>query len=319
MRRKFVLRRLGVWVFGEKSVSLCRKFRFMSLKNRIHTTLLLLSMALLAACGGGSKAAHEAEDETIWVSILPLKGVVEAIMGEGAQVNVLVPAGASPESFEPTARQVVELGRAPLVLGVGLLDFEQSLLKKLGEEREIVRLAEGIELIAGSCSCGHHHHHAHGIDPHVWASPRELQLLARNAYEAIQAAWPDSTHYRTNYEALAARIESLDKQCGEQLQQAGIKEFMIYHPALTYYARAYGLEQLAIEHEGKEPSAKRIAELIDRGRQSGCRNILYQSQFPASSVEIIARDLGGRAVAFDPLAEDILAETERLTNLLTNP
>ena len=291
-------------------------------KKILHTTLLLLIATLATACGGGRKSAQETQREEIWVSILPLKGIVSAIVGEEYPVWVLVPAGASPESFEPSARQLAEIGRARLVLGVGLLDFEQNLLEKLGEQRPIINLSEGISLETGSCSCthaGHSHHHAHGIDPHVWTSPRELKLLARNAYRAIRAAYPHSLHYATRYEALAARTEALDKQCGDQLLRAGVREFMIYHPALSYYARAYGITQRAIEHEGKEPSARRIAELIDEGRRMGCRNILYQSQFPASSVEIIAADLGGSALAFDPLSEDILSEIERVTSLIANP
>lgn len=298
------------------------RYRIKNFAHRLlFAQLLMLIVASLTACGARRVTENESSEQAIWVSILPLKGVVQAIVGEHYPIRVLVPAGASPESFEPTARQVVELERAPLILGVGLLDFEQNLLNKLGEQRKIENLSLGIEVEAGSCSCGHHHHHghhAHGIDPHVWASPRELRIIARNAYEAIQAAYPDSVAYRTRYEALDKRIEELDKACAKQLQEAGVKEFMIYHPALTYYARAYSIEQLSIEHEGKEPSAKRIAELIDRGRRNGCRNILYQSQFPASSVEIIARDLGGQAIAFDPLSEDILTELERITDLITN-
>lgn len=283
------------------------------------TTLLLAVALLFGGCGGGKKGAQQADKDEIWVSILPLKGVVEAIVGEGYPIRVLVPAGASPESFEPSARQLVELEQASLILGIGLLDFEQNLLHKLGQEREVTPLSEGVELIAGSCACTHHgHHHAHGIDPHIWSSPRELQLVARNAHRAIMAAYPDSLHYTANYEALVARIEALDQAVGRQITESNTREFMIYHPALSYYARAYGITQLAIEHEGKEPSAKRIAELIDHGRKSGCRNILYQSQFPASSVEIIARDLGGEAISFDPLAEDILTEIERVTQLITS-
>lgn len=289
------------------------------IRGLLAPLFILLITALPTACGSKSTPKEDSSEE-IWVSILPLRGIVEAIVGEEHPVKVLVPSGASPETFEPTARQMVALNRARLVLGIGLLDFEQNLLQKLGEQREIENLSEGIEVVAGSCSCTHgHHHHAHGIDPHVWTSPRELKTLARNAYKAIHATYPDSTHYTTNYEALAARIEALDRAVAEQLKESRTREFMIYHPALTYYARAYGIEQRAIEHEGKEPSARRMAELIDEGRRTGCRNILYQSQFPASSVEIIARDLGGEAIPFDPLAEDILSEIERITRLIANP
>lgn len=278
---------------------------------------LLLTATLLSACGGRISSKQNNENQTIYVTILPLKGLVEAIVGPMVEVKVLVPAGASPETFEPTPRQLVELAEAKLVIGVGLIDFEQSLLRKLQEERPVVHLAEGVTVMAGSCShCHNGHTHAHGIDPHIWTSPRELKILTANLFEALQATWPDSTAIRTRCEELILRLDSLDRATAQALQEAEVESFMIYHPAMSYYARAYGIEQVAIEHEGKEPSAKRLAELIEQGRNQGVRHIFYQSQFPASSVEVLARDLGGEAVAFDPLKEDIIGEIGRFTTQL---
>nr|MBE6192221.1 metal ion ABC transporter substrate-binding protein [Rikenellaceae bacterium] len=94
---------------------------------------------------------------------------------------------------------------------------------------------------------------------------------------------------------------------------------IVYHPALTYYARDYGLQQLSIEQDGKEPSARQLAELIRQARSSGIRTILYQQQFPSSSVEVIASDIEGQAIAFDPLAEDIIHTIDHITSLITKP
>ena len=276
--------------------------------------LYIIGIAFITGCTETKKS----ESKSIYVSILPLKGIVEQIVGEDYPIHVLVPAGASPESFEPTARQLIELSDADIVMGVGALDFEKSMLERLGEEREIVNLSKGIEFIAGSCSHSHcnHEHHAHGIDPHIWTSPRELKTIARNAFNAIERLHPDSTHYRVNFDSLITRIEECDSSIMAQLSLNSVKSFYIYHPAMSYYARAYNIEQVAIEHEGKEPSVRRIGELISRGREEGIRNIFYQSQFPASSVEIIAKDLNGNAISFKPLEEDIIAEIKRFTNLL---
>ncbi len=278
---------------------------------------IALTITLLVGCNRAHRSNQETENQTIYVSILPLKGLVEAIAGPEAEVKVLVPPGASPETFEPTPRQLVELAEARMVVGIGLIDFEQNLLRKLQEERPVVHLSKGISLLAGKCT-HHHETHAHGLDPHVWTSPRELKILAANLYEALQASWPDSLHYRSRCEALVSRLDSIDRATARTLQAHNIKSFLIYHPAMTYYARAYGIKQIAIEHEGKEPSAKRLRELIESGRESGTRHIFYQSQFPATSVEVLAEDLGGEAVAIDPLKEDIIGEIERFTALLCN-
>ncbi|MEG1611657.1 MAG: zinc ABC transporter substrate-binding protein [Alistipes sp.] len=280
---------------------------------KIASVFTFLTLTLLLSCTPQQKV----DNKTLYVSILPLRTLVSQIVGEDFNIEVLVPAGASPETFEPTAKQFIGLNEAQLVFNVGLIDFENNLLSKVADTAKVVNLSHGIDLIAGSCShCVDGKHHAHGIDPHVWTSPRELQIMATNAYNAIQHTWPDSTQYGRNYEALMARLQTLDTSIAERITAAQIKYFIIYHPALTYYARAYGLEQLAIENEGKEPSAKRLSQIINRARRDGVHRIFYQKQFPASTVEIIARDIDANYVEIDPLHEDIIANIQNITDLI---
>ena len=93
--------------------------------------------------------------------------------------------------------------------------------------------------------------------------------------------------------------------------------FMIYHPALTYLARDYGLTQIAIENEGKEPSAKHLAHIIKQAENEGLKHIFYQSEFPASSVEIICKDINATAVEINPLEEDIFTNIRHIVTLIT--
>lgn len=278
-------------------------------------TLLLLGLVLLLGCQTTQKSRPE---ETIYVTIAPLKGLVEKIVGPNYPIEVLVPAGSSPESYEPTARQIADLKRAPLILTIGWLDFEKNLLRDFKGSDRVVKLSRGIRPIVGSCS--HHasqgqHHHI-GYDPHIWTSPRELQKISERTFKAIQKLHPDSSCYTISYMKLRSQITALDRLAEQQIARSGVKSFLIYHPAFTYYARAYGIEQVAIEHEGKEPSARRLSEIIEAGRAEGVRHIFYQSQYPASTVETIASDLGAEAVAVNPLNEDITREILRFTNLL---
>ena len=91
--------------------------------------------------------------------------------------------------------------------------------------------------------------------------------MAANAYDALRTSFPDSVRYTENYEKLLVRLDSLDTACAEALRQADVHTIVIYHPALTYYAADYGLEQLAVEHDGKEPSARHLARLIEEARR----------------------------------------------------
>lgn len=284
-----------------------------------HRIVLWVWLGIFAAALSSSCIRHrQADDKTLYVSILPLKSIVGGIVDNDFTIEVLVPAGASPETFEPTPRQFIGLNKAQLVFNVGLIDFETALLNKLENPAKTVDLSRGIPLIEGSCShAGHGRHHAHGVDPHIWTSPRALQQMAANAYEAIHNAYPDSVKYTANYERLQAQLQALDARTEAKIAESGVTFFLVYHPALTYYARDYGLEQVAIEADGKDPSAKQLTALIRRARENHVRNILYQSQFPASTVEIVARDINADAQVFDPLPENIIAGIDRITDLIT--
>ncbi|WP_288779962.1 zinc ABC transporter substrate-binding protein [uncultured Alistipes sp.] len=273
---------------------------------------------LIAILCGGCTSRRPADGEPLYVSILPLRSLVQGIVGDDFDIEVLVPPGASPETFEPTPRQFVGLNKARMVFNVGLIDFETTLLAKVEDQAKVVDLSRGIELIAGTCSHGSHGHtHTHGIDPHVWTSPRALQKMAENAYEAIREAYPDSVKYETNYRLLQQELKALDERTAARIAASDVEYFIIYHPALTYYARDYGLRQIAIEADGKEPSAKQLTQLIRQAREDGVRRILYQSQFPASAVEVIARDIDAEYAEVDPLREDVIANIEEITGIIT--
>ena len=214
----------------------------------------LLAALLLAAC----TPEQPAGENTFYVSIPPLRSIVEGIVGDDFKIEVLVPPGAS-----------------------------------------------------------HDHGHAHGVDPHVWTSPKALQTMAANAYEAIRNAYPDSVKYEAGYNRLRSTLKELDIRTAEKIARSGVKYFIVYHPALTYYARDYGLRQVAIEADGKEPSAKQLTAVIRQAREDGVRRIFYQNQFPASTVEIIARDIDAEYVEIDPLDEDAIGAIDAMTDSIT--
>ena len=285
---------------------------------------LLLFFVLIALIGCAERKVV-VENRAV-VSIAPLKPLVEGILGDDFEVTVLVPQGASPETFEPTPKQLREVESARFVFGTGLLEFEQELLHRIARNEQIVNLSQGIELIAGTCSHAHHNHgnhancshgHAHGIDPHIWCSPKSLGKMAENMYNAIALSMPDSVNYDKNYTTLCIRLLELDEEVAELCRQSPRNTFFIYHPALTYLARDYGLTQVAIEHEGKEPSAKHLAKIIEQARAEEIKHIFYQSEFPASSVEVICKDTNTNAVEINPLEEDIFANISKIATLIT--
>lgn len=287
--------------------------------KRITGLLPLVIMSFLISCGSsGSKQHH-----TIYVSIAPLKYVVEQIADPGTIIEVLVPETSSPESYEPTPKQIQELTSAPVYVSTGLIDFELTLEEKIRElspNTIYLNLSQGIEVMPGDC--GHTTHvpgiHYHSVDPHIWLSPKIMTQMGYKTAHLLSQLDPDKADiYKTRADQLAAQIESLDHYIKENLKDTKRRKFAIGHTSLTYFAKDYGLEQIAVETDGKEPSAKAIKHLIDSLQQLGVKAVFYQQQNSDATVKAVARELpGGRAMEYDPLAEDWLTNMYRLADSL---
>lgn len=281
---------------------------------------LLITLCTTLLLFGCSRQRLDEKADVI-VSIPPLKYIIEQITDNNLKVEILLPSGAGPETYELTPRQYIALNQAKLVFTTGLIPFEQSMVGDMKIPDRVINLSKGIDLIEGSCTHDHAHHHDghhHGIDPHIWTSPRELKIMARNAYDAIIKEYPDSTQYSAAYNKLMERLSELDHDCQAMCAESSAKAFVIYHPAFSYFARAYGIEQIAIENEGKEPSVKYIANIIERAREKNVRALLFQTQYPRSVAEVIAKDMGLKAYEIDPLAENIIENICHIAQIITN-
>ena len=263
----------------------------------------------------GCTTKSDSDQKTIFVTITPMQSIIEEITAGDFDIEVIVPKGASPETFEPTPKQVTSFSDAEFIFSTGIIDFEQSLIERISGDAEVVNLSKDIELIAGSCSHGNHKH-KHGVDPHIWTSPRALRTMVTNAHKAIMAHYPDSVKYTEATGRLLERINKLDTYCATRIKAEGVEAMMIYHPAYTYYARDYGIEQIAIEHDGKEPSLRQTTALIEKAKEHGVKAILRQPQYSEDKVRAIANDAGAEIITTDPLAEDILGEIERVTEII---
>ncbi len=280
-------------------------------------TIFILLITSLAGCINENRSANK---KTIFVTITPLKNIIANITCNDFEIEVLVPEGASPETYDPTAKQLTAASDAQMLFSTGLINFEQQLTSRLDGTTEIVDLSQGIEVLSGCCSHNHkpNHSHAHGIDPHIWTSPRALQTMVRTAHSAIKRHYPDSAKYDTAADNLIARLDELDSYCEQSITNADVKVMMIYHPAYTYYANDYGIQQIAIEQDGKDPSPRQLTALVERAKSNDIEAILIQPQYDINKVRAIADECGAEIVVTDPLAEDILLEIRSVTNKICN-
>lgn len=282
-----------------------------------HFLFFLSSIILWAACG----SSRQEEKNAISVSILPERYFVEQIAGDRVKVNVMVPPGANPASLDLNIKQLQTLYDSRLYFAIGHLPFEVTTLYPLLASKEVprlIRLSDGMQLEEGSC----HHaketaQNAHNIDPHVWMSPANARIMADKIYAVLSECFPDDKDFFTQkYRQFLTEIDSIDQKAKRIIATKKHRTFLIYHPALTYFAKEYGMKQIAIENEGKEPNPSHVKAIIDTCRNQNIRIVFIQNQFDISNATTIAQEIGGEVIPIDPLAENWREEMTRLLDVI---
>ena len=281
--------------------------------SKIRYSILLAIFALLAACQ--SKSGDS--DNVLAVSIEPQKQILQELVGAKFEIVTVMPTGANPESYEPTMSQRTAMSRAKAYFTIGFLPFEHTLAEKLAGDA-VVNTSEGIDIVTGTHSHADGECHGHDADPHTWTSYANGKKIADNMLKALVAIDPDNAElYKSNYAALAARLDSLDLATAKQLQQAGAHAFAIWHPSLSYYARDYGLHQLSVGQESKEISIATLKSIIDEAKADSVRVFFFQKEYDSRQAENVNKEIGSRLVTINPLAADWEAELQKITDELT--
>jgi len=276
--------------------------------------------ALLAAsaCRPAAPAATAGAKLRVCVSILPQAYFVERIGGEHVEVQVLVGPGQSPHTYEASPQQMAWLSRADLFVTLGM-PLEQRLLERLSGQRRDLRVAdatEGLTFLLAECDHDHggghdgdgHDHGAHERDPHVWLDPQRVKHMAANICRALVELDPQRREtYERNLAAFQADLDDVDARLRQRLAPYRGRAFFVFHAAYGYFAERYGLKQLAVEVAGKEPTPRELVNLVERVRESGVRAILLEPQYPRTTAEALAREVGAEVLIVDDLARDYLA------------
>jgi zinc transport system substrate-binding protein len=277
-------------------------------------------LAVVACVGEGEKSGKP----SVFVSLLPQKFIVDQLAGGLLEVGVLVPPGANHETFEPSPQDMIRLRKATVFLKTGLFPFEEMLLRQIPESDSllhVVNTSEGMDLLVGACS-GHHQHdeiHDHGSpDPHIWLSLVALKSQASVILESLIRVLPkEEALLRNNHRKFVLRADSLHAVLQAHFQKKKVHSFMIFHPALGYFARDYQLNQLSIEQEGKNPAPHKLKELIDEANRENVRVILVQKEFDTENARIIANETGATIQTFDPLSYDLFDNFAYIAGLIS--
>lgn len=270
------------------------------------------------------------------VSIPPQKYFVQKVGGDLVSIMVMLPAGADAHTYEPKPRQMAALGKAQIYFTVGV-EFEHVWMKKFMAANPSLKVVHTEDKVPRVPMTEAHeeshdqgpaerHRDAHkeelhaderrheGLDPHIWLAPKLVAIQARAVRDGLIQADPANwAIYERNLKAFEKEIARLDQELAAAFEGLkGAKHILVYHPAWGYFCRAYGLEQVPIEKEGKKPTAKGLAHLIQQAREEKTKVIFVQPQFSTRAASVVAKAIDGRVVAIDPLAPDWAANLRKV-------
>lgn len=283
-------------------------------RTRIHffiivCPLLLVALMVAAGCGGEK---HKPSTPVVTVSIEPVRFMVEQIAGPRFAVSTLLPRGSNPETYEPSPRQLMALTDSKAYLMTGELGFEKTHLERLRRNTPKLatyNLSDSIAFVKT---------HDRQNDPHVWLSPRNAVRMGENICRALCYIDPDGASlYRHNLARFRQRMDSLDHAIHASLAHVPHRSFFILHPALAYFARDYGLKQICVNKDDKEPTPQQMQDLIRRGRSEEVRVFFVQKEFDDNAARPIAKATRSKLITINPLSYDYLGELDRITRNLT--
>jgi zinc transport system substrate-binding protein len=299
---------------GKGNIMLRRMGFTRRIRMTIGLSLCLVSMAW--------PTAHGAKPMEVFVSIVPQKTFVEKLGGDLVKVSVMVQPGANPATYEPKPRQMTALSKAKAYFTIGV-PFETVWLDRISAANSgmtVIHTEDGIEKRVME---DHYHgekgpldhedkEHEQGRgnrrvkDPHIWLSPPLVKIQARNILDGLlRIDPPHGASYKSGYKEFIAELNALDTKIKGIFAGKGKgMEFIVFHPAWGYFADAYGLKQVAVEIEGKEPGPADLRELIRHAREKGIKVVFVQPEFSTKSAETIAKAIEGQVLFADPLAPD---------------
>ena len=286
---------------------------------------LTLTIASLTACSSPSVKEEEAKTPLqVTVSIVPQEYFVKRIGGDRVSVNAMIQPGTDPHTYEPKPEQLktTAQSQAYFKIGVSLEDAWKDRLNSLNQQMLIVDTSQGVDKIPLTAEHDHDHDHDHNhdhdhakakteqagkntLDPHIWLSPKRVKAQAETIYQTLAQLDPgQEAIYRANLEKFSRELDALDQEIRQNLAGIKNKKFMVFHPEWGYFAQDYGLEMIAIEIDGNEPSAAQLSQLIKQAKEENIKVIFAQPEFSQKTAETIAREIGGQVIPISAFAQN---------------
>lgn len=283
------------------------------------TSFYFIRMCLLFCFFSTALSAQDVKSHYVLVSVAPHRFFVEKIAGDTLKVGLMVPAGASAHTYEPTPKETLAAAKADIWFRIGE-SFEDKAIKALKSYRadlQIVDLRDHLDLISDPTHVCMHHKGC--VDLHFWLSPKMAKTQAETIANALIATYPENKElYLQRLVSFKKELDEIDVKITDLLKNLKNRTIMVSHPAYGYFARDYQLKQFSIEFEGKDPAPKLLTKILDEAHKENVRTIFTQPQYSNKGAILIAQEINAKIVSLNPYSEDYYNALISIANHFAN-
>lgn len=281
-------------------------------KLTLFLSLILCSSSLfISGCATSQSKKKDSSKIQIAVSIIPESTFVEAVGKDHVEVTTMIPPGSSPETYEPTPKQMTEFSKSDLFFSIGMPLEKNQLIPNLNTKTKVVSLDKAVQKQYPDLKLGEER------DPHIWLSPKRVIVMIDTIVEELSKIDPQNTaFYQKNGDSYKDQINAVDLKIQKSLLPVKNRKIIVFHPAFGYLADDYQLEMYALEEEGKESTPEHLRQMIDLAKKEHIKVIFYQAETDSNQSKAFAEELGGKTVQLEPLAKDYIGNLEKMIHIM---
>lgn len=264
------------------------------------------------------------------VSIGPLSEMVNSVGGKDVRVTVLLPGNTAPALYEPTSKALMQMRRADMFVGIGLLPFEVSHWGAFVSQNKAMQVLNLSDALGHYQLINDHHHHHHpddngqdahlGVDPHVWMDPLLMKQFAQEFAKALIKSRPNlAKRVNAQLAQYEDHLDSIHEKIEAQLSRHQQRYFITYHPTYSYFAKRYKLVQRSLEHDGRPPTLAHMVNLERLASYKDIKIVIVENHYRSRLAKRFAKKIGTEIVVVDPLSTHYSRMVLRLANVISNP
>lgn len=277
--------------------------------------VILGFILVLAGCSEGSKEESISTSDKIEIvtTLFPQYDFARQIVGDKAEVTLLLPPGMESHSYEPTPADMIKINKANLFIYTGELmePWAHKMIESVDSEQvKVLDVSQGIPLLASNEEDEQHHDHEaeveghehseddghhHTYDPHIWTSPQNAKVMVNNILEALCEVDPQNAdYYKANAQAYQLQLDNLNDEF--EVVVSNSKHDTIYHSgrfAMQYLMQQYGINYVSAPFEA-EPSAALVAQVINEIKANNIPAIYYEELITPKIAQMISEETGAQ-------------------------